>query len=140
MIYDVLFGSPRFIPALQYQTRIVEKVLLDIGFPNNSIAFQFNERNQLMLEHSFSGIYSNVSNSLNIEGMGEVVGAKLIQNASQVVLGYDFRIQPNFTTTTKLGYQFVNEFEIQDSSENQIYDFGEGSSPYFSMGIKYNFK
>ena len=140
VLYDVLLGSPRYIPSLQYQTTVLKRTRLDIGFPKNSVAFQFNERNQVMLEYTFSGMYAHVSNSLQIDGVGDIVNAKFVQNGSELTLGYDFRIQPNFTTSSKLGYQFINEYEIQDSFGNQLYDFGRGFSPYFSMGIKYNFK
>lgn len=140
VLYDTLFGSPSVLPWVHYETRVFRRILLSLGFPYNSIGLQVNKRNQLILEHEFSGTYTNISSALQIEGLVDQLNTKLVQFGSQLALGYHFRLQPNFTTSTRIGYQFVDAFEIQDGADDQLYDFGQGSSLFFSMGIMYNFK
>ena len=140
VLNDVLFGAPQILPLLAYGTQVGDKVSLEIGFPESHLEFQLNERNQLLLEHSFTGMYANISNGLEIDGLGRLTDGKFVQNGSQLVINHVFRLQPSFTTFTRIGYQFGGDFEIQDSVDNQLYDFGQGSSVFFSMGIMYNLK
>ena len=140
VLNDVLFGAPQILPLLAYGTQVGDKVSLEIGFPESHLEFQLNERNQLLLEHSFIGMYANISNGLEIDGLGRLTDGKFVQNGSQLVINHVFRLQPSFTTFTRIGYQFGGDFEIQDSIGNQLYDFGQGSSIFFSMGIMYNLK
>ncbi|WP_422859510.1 hypothetical protein ACOKFD_00785 [Flagellimonas sp. S174] len=140
ILNDVLFGSPRLIPLFEYSTDISDKLFLKLGFPESAISFQFNERNRLLLEHSFTGMYANVASPLQIQNFGELVDGKLALNGSQISLDYQYRLQPNLTTFSRIGYQLVEDFEIQDNNDNPFYDFGQGSSIFFSMGIMYNFK
>ncbi|MEM9362360.1 MAG: DUF6268 family outer membrane beta-barrel protein [Bacteroidota bacterium] len=140
VLNDVLFGKPQIIPLFAYTSQIGNRFFWEIGFPESSVEFQFNERNQLLLEYGYTGMYSNISNELQIEDFGEVTDSKFIQNGSQLALNYVFRLQPNLTTFSRIGYQLGGDFEIQDSAGNQLYDFGQGSSIFFSMGIMYNLK
>ncbi|MEM9075413.1 MAG: hypothetical protein AAGC43_00160 [Bacteroidota bacterium] len=140
VLNDVLFGSPQIVPLFAYGSQIGNQVSLEIGFPESIMGFQFNERNKLLLEHSFTGMYTNLSNGLEIDGLGTLTDGKFVQNGSQLVINYVFRLQPSFTTFSKIGYQLGGEFEVQDSIGNQLYDFGQGSSIFFSMGIMYNLK
>ncbi len=140
ILRNALFGSPSIVPTLTYQMAWSDQWFLNLGFPNNSITYRINERNKIGLNHTFTGTYTNISSPLILEDFGEVEEAKFVQNATQLALNYSYRLQPNFTTTTRIGYQFVNEFEVQDVSENLLHDFGGDTSIYFSIGIQYNFK
>lgn len=137
---NALFGEPRIIPAMTYKSEWDNRWFLELGFPSSSVAFEVNERNRLTLSNEFVGTYTNISTFLDVEGLGQLSNAKLVQNGIQLAGEYSYRIQPNFTTVIRIGYQFINEFEVENNSGTQVHDFGTDTSIFFSIGIQYNLK
>ena len=117
-----LFGEPKPIPTLSFLKEWNNQWFLELGFPSSSIRKQLNERHGIGMGFSFVGTYVNISNPITIDSIVGIDAVGLVQNGNEFSLNHTYRLQPNFTTTIKVGYQFVNEFELQDSSGNRVFD------------------
>lgn len=137
---NVIFGEPEILPVLSFTMSWNNQWLATLGFPESRLDFNWNERNTVSLKGSFEGNYSHVSSPWSLNGQSIDATSFLVLNGKQLGLEHKYRLQPNFTTSLSAGWQFVDEFEITDSDETTLYDFGSDSSLHFSLGIQYNFK
>ncbi|MEM6893891.1 MAG: DUF6268 family outer membrane beta-barrel protein [Bacteroidota bacterium] len=137
---NVAFGAPQILPSIAFDMTWENGWFVRVGFPESLFGLAWDERNSITLGSAFDGSYSHISSSWFQNGQPVDSASFLLLNGKELGLEYIYRLQPNFTTTLSTGYQFVDEFEITDTDETTLYDFGSDSSIYFSIGIQYNFK
>ncbi|MEL6974578.1 MAG: DUF6268 family outer membrane beta-barrel protein [Bacteroidota bacterium] len=137
---SVVFGEPQILPSASFTMTWGTGWFVTVGFPESLFGLAWNERNSMTFRGAFDGSYSHISSPWFQNGQTVETPSFLLLNGKELGLEYKYRLQPNFTTTLGVGYQFVDEFEITDADETTLYDFGSDSSLYFSIGIQYNFK
>ncbi|NAS11944.1 DUF6268 family outer membrane beta-barrel protein [Poritiphilus flavus] len=138
LAYWTFLGEPALIPALSFTRKFNSSWSFSLGIPRTGLDYQLNERHGLSARASFRGFYANNSDSVSFEGLGFLENTKLRYNTLDLGLEHRYKIQPNFTTITRIGYLPNNRLEIMDDDHNLIYDFEAGSALYFTMGLTFN--
>lgn len=132
-----VFGEPQFFPIISFKKEIGEKFNYSLGFPESGIRYAANERNLIHLRGTLSGIYTNNSTTIIYNG-DQMEHTKFKFNGLDIGIEYIYRLQPNISTITRIGFLTNNSLELQDSNQNVVYNFQPNESAYFTMGIMYN--
>ncbi len=132
------FGEPQFFPAISFRKKINSSWSYILGIPETSINYTYRERHVFSGKATFEGLFGNVSSSIALPDSSLQTNTKLQYNSLNTGFQYNYRIQPNWTTTISLGYAPWNQLKILDNNNNELYDIGSDSSFYISMGLKFN--
>ncbi|RKN37259.1 DUF6268 family outer membrane beta-barrel protein [Aquimarina sp. AD1] len=132
------FGEPQFFPAISFRKKINSNWSYILGIPETSINYTYRERHTFSGKASFSGLFGNASSSVTLADSSLQTNTKLQYNSLNTGIQYNYRIQPNWTTTISLGYAPWNQLKIRDNDNNELYDIESNSSFYISMGLKFN--
>ncbi len=138
LAYGTFLGEPGILPALSFTRKFNDSWSLSLGIPRTGVDYQIDERHAVSARASARGFYSNNSESVSFEGLGSLENTKLRYNTIDLGLEHRYKIQPNLTTITRIGYLPNNRLEIRDDDHNLIYDFQTGSALYFTMGLSFN--
>ncbi|MEW7291304.1 DUF6268 family outer membrane beta-barrel protein [Aquimarina sp. 2304DJ70-9] len=136
--YGPYFGKPQVIPVILFRKKINARWSYILGVPRAMISYHRDDRHKVSAEANINGFFGNVSSGVDFPELGSLQNTKLQYNSLDMALKYKYRIQPNWTTVIKMGYSLWNQLKILDNGNNEIYDFGASSSPFISMGLKYN--
>ncbi|MDT0606804.1 hypothetical protein [Croceitalea rosinachiae] len=132
-----ILGEPQFFPIISFNKEIGERLSYSLGFPKSGLWYLVNERNLIHLRGMLSGIYANTSATTIFNG-DQIQHTKLKFSGLDIGLEHIYRLQPNISATTRIGFLSNNSLELLDSNQNLVYNFEPNGSAYLTMGIKYN--
>ena len=132
------FGEPQFFPAISFRKKINANWSYVLGIPETRVNYTYRERHTFSGKATFNGLFGNASSSVLLPDGSIQTNTKLQYNSLNTGFQYNYRIQPNWTTTISLGYAPWNQLKILDNNNDELYDIASDSSFYISMGLKFN--
>lgn len=138
VMYSAITGQPSVLPVMSYTKQVNEKFTYCIGFPKAFAEYKINENSSLNSFLMLEGFNANLANSLFINNSNEVSKASF--SSTSLGIEYNHRMDNSWIISFKTGYSLYNNYRLKDSEDNEFFDFNTKSRPFFSTGIKYNFK
>ena len=136
--YDIKYGLNTPIPVISYTKRINESWAYKIGFPDARAKFSISENHDFEGFATLNGFTGNMNDDISIY---KIKYTGMLKQTSYVVgLGYNVSFLKNFKASLNGGYSLYNSLQIQDYSNNEVYDFDISNSLYLNLGVKYKFK
>ncbi|MFB9054111.1 DUF6268 family outer membrane beta-barrel protein [Formosa undariae] len=136
--YDIKYGLYYPIPVISYTKRINDAWAYKIGFPDARVKWSISEHHNFEGFATLTGFTGNINDE--VEVYKEDYSGTLRQTSYIVGLGYNFSFFKTFQASLNGGYSMYNSMEIQDYSNNEVYDFDSSNSFYLNLGVKYKFK
>lgn len=135
--YDIKYGLYYPIPVITYARRLNDNWAYKVGVLDSRVKYTLAKNHDFEGFATLSGFTGNVNDE--VEVYKEDYSSTLRQTSVLLGLGYNVRLWEKFTATAKGGYTAYNRMQIQDYSNNEIYDFDMSNSFYFNVGVKYTF-
>ncbi|MEP1490379.1 MAG: DUF6268 family outer membrane beta-barrel protein [Algibacter sp.] len=136
--YTALLGSPFFMPVFNYIKQVNSKLSYGVGFPNTYVNYNVNERSGLKASILMDGVYSNLSNKIPVNINDEATKASYI--SIDTGIEYNYRMDDFWVVSFTGGYSLYNNYTLENSFGDDVYNFEATSRPFFSAGIKFNLK
>tara|TARA_R110002074_G_scaffold215713_7_gene385538 strand:- start:2062 stop:2934 length:873 start_codon:yes stop_codon:yes gene_type:complete len=136
LMYSTITGKQRILPFISYIKEVNDRFSFGIGFPNTFAKYTFNETHSLKTGLWFNGFNVNLSNPVGVDLSTQINKASF--SSASLGLEYSYWMGDFWTITFKGGYSLYNNYELQDSENNTVYEFNTVSKPYFSAGFKFN--
>ncbi len=132
------FGEPQVFPAISFRKKINKNWIYSLGIPETAVNYIHKERHTFSAKANFNGVFANSSSPTTLPDTSMQTNTKLQYNSLNTGFQYNYRIQPNWTTTINIGYSPWNRLRVLDSNNDELFDIGASSSFYISMGLKFN--
>lgn len=138
--YLTLAGKTKINPAINIMAKVNEKLSFVLGIPNTYVQYDFNNKHSLKFLGDINDFSANISTPFytienNLAKVKTVVLTKI-----SIGIEYNYWLSNNWGMMFKGLYSVHDQYELQDSNENTIYDFNSELKPYFTLGIKYRLK
>jgi hypothetical protein len=138
LMYSAITGQPSVLPVMSYTKLVNEKFTYSIGFPKAFAEYKINGTSTLNSFLLLDGFYANLTSPLFINNFNEVSKASF--TSTSLGVEYNHIMDNSWIISFKTGYSLNNNYTLKDSKGNDFFDFNTKSKPFFSTGIKYNFK
>lgn len=135
--YDIKYGLYYPIPIISYARRINDNWAYKIGVPDSRVKYSLGKSHHFEGFATLTGFTGNINDELEV--YKEDYSGTLRQTSVLLGLGYNVDFWEKLTATVQGGYTAYNRMQIQDYSDDEIYDFDMSNSFYFNVGLKYNF-
>lgn len=134
---ETYFGSIALLPTISFYHKLNEKLAIDLGFPNTTISFTNNIRNEFKLTNNFNGSYYNLDKPVLINNTMLATTARFSNMTSSIE--YDRNVDTNWFLNFKAGYEFNKKFTLEDANNNTTFSDDNNKAYIFTIGIKYKY-
>lgn len=134
---DTYLGAKAILPTISFYHKLNEKIAVDLGFPNTTISFSNNIRNEFKLTNNFSGSYYNLDDSILINNTMLATTARFSNMTSSIT--YDRNVDSNWFLNFKAGYEFNKKFTLEDANNDTTFSDDNNKACIFTIGIKYKY-
>jgi len=138
--YLTLAGETRINPSINLIARVNDKLSFVLGIPNTYLQYDFNNKHTLKLLGNLNDFSANISNPFFVSQNNLSMAKTAVSTKISAGLEYNYWLTNNFGVMLKGVYSVYDQYELQDSGENTIYDFDSELKPFFTVGIKYRLK
>lgn len=136
-VYDIKYGLYHPVPIVAYTKRINDVWAYKIGVPDSRVKWSLGENHNFEGFATLTGFTGNINDDIDI--YKEDYTGTLRQTSFLLGLGYNITFWKNFKATLKGGHTVYNRMQVQDYSNDEIYDFDMSNSFYLNFGLKYAF-
>lgn len=137
-VYDIKYGLYHPIPVISYTKRLDEAWAYKIGFPDARVKWTLAENHDFEGFATLNGFTGNINDGIDV--YKDEYSGTLRQTSFLLGLGYNITFLKHFKASINGGYSVYNTMQIQDYSNNEVYDFDMSNSFYVNLGVKYQFK
>lgn len=130
-----LFGKPEILPTFSFHHQINPDSFVDVGFPNSTISYSNNARNNFSLTNSFSGNFYNLDKPRVLNDLN--AGTKVSFSQMTSALEYERNMDSNWFVSLKGGYEFYKKYNLTNNTGDSKFDFNSTNGYIFNIGIKY---
>lgn len=134
---ETYFGAIAILPTISFYHKLNEKLAIDLGFPNTTVSFSNNIRNEFKLTNNFNGSYYNLDNPVLINNTMLATTARFSNMTSSIE--YDRNVDSNWFLNFKTGYEFNKKFTLEDANNNTTFSDNNNKAYIFTIGIKYKY-
>lgn len=135
--YSRDLGEPEVLPVLTFSSRISEKFILKLGFPETKISYLWDSYGTLSAGLKYQGKYVNLSTPIYIEE--NQAANKLIWEWTSLNVNYSYELNKLWSFDFGVGYLLKNNFSLRNVNEKRISSFELDPSPFLSSGINLKF-
>ncbi|MEE9362409.1 MAG: DUF6268 family outer membrane beta-barrel protein [Cellulophaga sp.] len=138
--YLTLAGETKINPVINLMARVNEKLSFVLGIPNTYVQYDFNNRHTLKVLGDLNDFSANISTPFYATNDNLTKAKTAISTKISAGIEYNYWFYNNWGMMLKGVYSVHDQYELQDSNGNTIYDFNSKLKPYFALGIKYRLK
>lgn len=136
--YSTAFGKLRVIPVLNYRKKINEHWNYAAGYPYTYLAYAINRHHTIKPLLDLDSFYAGVNVVTGYFDEKENLLYKLNYLNINGRVDYEYYFNQGWNLVAGLGYSIYNELNLY-REDREIYAYDTASSPYVSLGVKYNF-
>jgi hypothetical protein len=127
------YNSP--IPLITFSSKIANNLSYKFGFPESTLNYQINSKNNLNLYVKPKGYYANLSNKivLNESDFAEKSRFRSVISG----LNYEHTIDDYWKILFDAGYQLSSNYDLLNNN-NRVYQFNAKNSFYVGFNLKFD--
>ena len=130
-----LFGKPEILPTFSFYHQINQNAFVNVGFPNSTISYSNNARNNFSFTNNFNGNFYNLDQPRVLDASNTATKIGFSQMTS--ALEYERNMDSNWFVSLKGGYEFNKKYNLTNNSGDSKLDFNTTNGYIFNIGIKY---
>lgn len=133
--YLTMAGKTMINPTVSLMAKVNGKLSFVLGIPNTYIKYNLNDRHSIKLLGDLNDYSANLNTPVHLRN-AKIDSA--IYTSVSAGLEYNYWMTNNLGIMVRGLYSVYDNYELQDSNENTVYDFNPKSKPSITVGIKFN--
>ncbi|PKV51025.1 hypothetical protein ATE84_3094 [Aquimarina sp. MAR_2010_214] len=133
--YLTMAGKTSITPTVNLMARVNDKLSFVLGIPNTYIKYNLNDKHSIKFLGDLNDFSANLNTPIHLRNT-EIDRA--IYTSISAGLEYNYSINSSLGIMARGLYSVYDNYELQDSNENTVFDFNPKSKPSITVGIKFN--
>lgn len=130
-----VFGKAQVLPSVSFYSQLNTNTAIEIGFPNSTISYSNNDRNNFRLTNVFDGEFYQLDQAKTISP--NLSASKMSFSQMTTAFEYERNIDHNWFMSFQGGYQFNKKYTLIDNRGTTQFNFDANDGYLFNIGIKY---
>ncbi len=142
LAYTNTLGFPAPIPIISYWKKFNEQWEISLGVPRTSGTYNFSKKSSLIGYIEINGYNANISENIPAS-VSTTNGTQYAERIGyrDIITGLEYRYRvKKFMFRINSGYTLDRTFELQDGSNDNVFDFEMSNNLNIGFGLGYNFK
>lgn len=136
--YLTLSGKTTINPVLNFMAQVNDKFSFVLGLPNTYVKYNFNKKHSLKLLADLNDFSAHVNSSVYLDENKTTKVDKAVFTTISTGLEYNYWVTNNWGILVRTLHGVYENYQLENSSGNTVYDFDSTLKPYATIGIKFN--
>ncbi|WP_062060154.1 DUF6268 family outer membrane beta-barrel protein [Aquimarina longa] len=134
--YLTLAGETRVNPVVSLSGKLNEKFSFVLGLPNTYIEYKFTPQHTLRLVGDINDFTTHLSTPIALDDENTQMADRAVFTVISTGVEYQYWMTKNVGITLRGLHSISDNFELQNTNDDKIFDFQSTTKLYINAGIK----